>query len=97
VQTDDFPINMNYPDFEKIASNYTEKLPHLRLVFKDDQVCNIAIKILCLHIRFSSLHHNNDRARLIENLRHIVEQFMGVNDFTGLTASCEFGKIEGLS
>jgi endonuclease III-like uncharacterized protein len=97
AQSDDFPMNMDYPDFDNLAKNFTEKLPHIRLVFKDEQVSYIAIKMLCLHIRYANFYHNNDRPRLVENLRHIVEQFMGVANFKSLNASCDFGKIDGLT
>jgi len=74
TEINDYPMNM---DVDNIM-DYSEKLPHLRLVFKDQEAKNIAIKILCLHIRYSGVHHNNDRPRLTENLRQIIEQFMQV-------------------
>jgi len=36
VQSDDFPMNMEYSNIERVFSEHSEKLPHLRLVFKDE-------------------------------------------------------------
>ena len=62
-------MDMRYSDLPKLSQLYPEKFPHLRLVFKDEESKKIAIKILCLHIRYSAVHHNNDRPRLTENMR----------------------------
>jgi len=72
---------MNYDNFKEVAKHNIEKLPHLRLIFKDEEAKSIAIKILLLHIRYSTAHHTNDRPRLTENLRQILENFMDIKEY----------------
>jgi hypothetical protein len=93
----DFPIDMNYDHFEDITKANQQKLPHFRMIFKDREARNIAIKILFLHIRYSTTHHNNDRPRLTENLRHILENFMDIKEYKELNKATGHGKIESLT
>ena len=81
----DYPIDMKFVDklahFEhgqvledekvvrKLPSTLLEKMPHTRMIFKNRTSRNIAIKILCLYIRFSQQLHANDRPRMAENLK----------------------------
>jgi hypothetical protein len=88
---------MSYKNLPEVTQLHCDKLPHLRLVFKDEEAKRIAIKILCLHIRYSTLHHNNDRPRLTENMRQILENFMEISEFKWLNRTCGHGKIESLS
>jgi len=71
--TSDFPMNMDYKGVEKLAQLTPSKFPHLRLVFKDQAAMKIAIKLICLNIRYSGHHNNNDRPRLTENCRFIIQ------------------------
>ena len=88
---------MNYDNFEDIVPQNQQKMPHFRMIFKDKEARNIAIKILFLHIRHSTTHHNNDRPRLTENLRQILENFMDITEYKELNQSCGHGKIESLT
>jgi len=59
---------MAYDNIEALIDEHCEKFPHERLIFADEQAKRIAIKILCINIKFSGTHHNNDRPRFLENL-----------------------------
>lgn len=45
-------------------SSLVDKMPHARMIFKDKSARNIAIKILCLYIKFSQQLNSNDRPRM---------------------------------
>ena len=85
----DFPIDMNYPT-EVLLEN-KQKLPHQRLVFKDDEALKLAVKMLCLHIRYYNQHNNNDRPRLTTVLSNIIHGFMKIEDFNKLNQQCAQG------
>lgn len=74
----------------------TEKLPHVRMIFNDELTQQIAIKLLCLHIKHSTAFHTNDRPRLCENLRKIIEVFLGI-DFKTINDYVLYGKVESLT
>ena len=38
---------------KNLSATMVEKMPHSRMIFKDKTARNIAIKILCLYIKFS--------------------------------------------
>lgn len=93
----DFPINMDYPDVDKLAQLYPHKFPHQRLIMKDQEVIDIVIKLICLNIRYSGTYHNNDRPRLVENLRFLIQDFLQMDNFKQLNQSCGYGKVDSLN
>lgn len=90
-------MDMKYSNLSELTRRHPDKFPHLRLVFKDTESKKIAIKILCLHIRYSAVHHNNDRPRLTENMRQILENFMDIPEFKWLNQMCGHGNVESLT
>lgn len=93
----DFPMNMEYPDVEGLAQLFPYKFPQQRLIMKDQEVVNIVIKLVCLNIKYSGTYHNNDRPRLIENLRFLVQDFLQIPNFKQLNQGCGYGKVEALN
>jgi hypothetical protein len=65
-------MNMKYLNVEKLARLEPQKFPHIRMVMKDELAIKVAIKMLCLNIRFSTSHHNNDKPRLTENCSFLL-------------------------
>lgn len=90
----DFPIDMSYSS-EVLLEN-KQKLPHQRLVFKDDEALKLAVKMLCLHIRHYNQHNNNDRPRLTTVLSNIIHGFMKLEGFHKLNQQCAQGQVECL-
>lgn len=100
----DYPIDMKFVDlitrgcgFDKrdqdslvrnLPATLMEKMPHSRMIFKDKLARNIAIKILCLYIKFAQSLHANDRPRMTENLKHIIKNFLQVSEFQELYDQC---------
>ena len=88
----DYPIEMSFVDklslehsnevvdedglVRNLPATLMEKMPHSRMIFKDRVARDIAIKILCLYIRFAQSLHANDRPRMTENLKHINKNFL---------------------
>lgn len=89
---EDYPIDMKFVEklagvkdgealdqdglVHNLSSTLLEKMPHSRMIFKDKNARNIAIKILCLYIKFSQQLHANDRPRMTENLKQIIQNFL---------------------
>mmetsp|Transcript_28671 Transcript_28671/g.43298 ORF Transcript_28671/g.43298 Transcript_28671/m.43298 type:complete len:81 (+) Transcript_28671:3093-3335(+) len=72
-------------------------MPHMRMIFKDEEALRITIKLLCLYIRQQPSHHPNERPRLIESLRQVVELFMGIVEFRSLDKKCSFDRVKSLT
>lgn len=94
---DDFPMNMDYLNLEKLATQVPQKFPHLRLIIKDDTAMKIAIKMICLSIRYSTSHHNNERPRMTENCRFMLQEFFKVSEFRQLNQACGVGRVDFLT
>lgn len=73
---------------KSLSASIVEKMPHSRMIFKDSTARNIAIKILCLYIKFSQQLNANDRPRITENLRQIIQNFLHVAEFKELYDQC---------
>ena len=67
-----------------LSATLMEKMPHSRMIFKEKAARDIAIKILCLYIKFAQPLHANDRPRMTENLKQIIQNFLQVNEFQEL-------------
>ena len=90
-------MDLEYENLSDSVRKYPEKFPHQRLVFKDQDAKHIAIKIVCLTIRFSGAFNNTDRPRLTEYFKLILEKLMQVQEFNSLYKSCSYGLIENLT
>ena len=90
-------MNMDYKNLSKLATQVPQKFPHLRLIVKDESGLKIAIKMLCLSIRYSTSHHNNERPRMTENCRFMLQEFFKVKEFKQLNQSCGIGKVDFLT
>ena len=71
-----------------LSASIVEKMPHSRMIFKDSTARNIAIKILCLYIKFSQQLNANDRPRITQNLQQIIQNFLHVAEFKELYDQC---------
>ena len=116
-EVSDYPIDMKFVDTlaasndgvvhdqdglaNSLSSTLIEKMPHARMVFRDKTARNIAVKILCLYIKFSLQLHANDRPRMTENLKQLIQNFLQVSEFSELYDQCCSSKppsgIESLS